>query len=97
VPESIKVAFHCFPDIKNPGSYTAPNGSWLPKAMVHPLAIGVPQFNFTEWWKVGEGATLREPFDVRDEIVPGLLRALEKVCNSLQEQASLLTMTAAGS
>jgi hypothetical protein len=82
VPESVRVAFHCFSDIRNPGSYTAPDGSQLLKGKVQPS--DTPQFNFTEWWMIGEGETMGEPFDVRDEVVVGLLHALEMVCSSLQ-------------
>jgi hypothetical protein len=35
---------------------------------------------------IGEGETMGEPFDVRDEIVVGLLHALEMVSTSLQLQ-----------
>ncbi|KAF8266110.1 hypothetical protein EI94DRAFT_1803596 [Lactarius quietus] len=75
VPESVRVAFHSFSDIRNPGSYTAPDGSQLPKGNVQ--QANTPQFNFTEWWEIGQGDTLSEPFDVRDEIVRELLRVLE--------------------
>ena len=29
VPESVRDAFPCFSNIRNPGSYTAPDESWL--------------------------------------------------------------------
>jgi hypothetical protein len=77
VPESIRVAFQSFSDIRNPGSYTTLDRSRLPQGKVEPSHA--PQFNFTEWWNIGEGETMREPFDVRDEVVAGLLHALEKV------------------
>jgi hypothetical protein len=84
VPESVRVAFHSFSDIRNPGSYAAPDGSRLPQGKVQPS--DAPQFYFTEWWIIGGGVTMGEPFDVRDEVVAGLLRALEMVCTSLQLQ-----------
>jgi hypothetical protein len=40
---------------------------------------GTSKFDFTEWWKVREGEILREPFDVRDEVVGAFMHALEKV------------------
>ncbi|KAF8265899.1 hypothetical protein EI94DRAFT_1803769 [Lactarius quietus] len=75
VPESVRVAFRSFSDIRNPGSYTTPDGSQLPKGNVQ--QANTPQFNFTEWWEIGQGDTLSEPFDVRDEIVRELLCVLE--------------------
>ncbi|KAF8257440.1 hypothetical protein EI94DRAFT_1817810 [Lactarius quietus] len=75
VPESVQDAFHSFLDIRNPGSYTATDGRQLPKGDIHKL--DAPHFNFTEWWKIGEGDTMGEPFDVRDELVEGLLHVLE--------------------
>jgi len=79
VPESIRVAFSSFADIRDPGSYTAPDESLLPQAKEWPSDTA--QFNFAEWWKMGEGETMGEPFDVRDELVEGLLRVLDVVCN----------------
>jgi hypothetical protein len=84
VPDSVRVAFHSFLDIRNPGSYTAPNGIRLLQSKVQPSDT-LP-FNFTEWWMIGEGETMGEPFDVRDEIVVGLLHALEMVSTLLQLQ-----------
>jgi len=81
VPESVRVAFHSFSDIKKPGSYTAPGRSWLPHGKVQPS--DTPQFTFREWWKIREGETLGEPFDVRDVLVKGLVDVLEKVCTVL--------------
>ena len=37
------------------------------------------KFNLTEWWKIPEGKKLTKPFDVGEELVAGLLRALEVV------------------
>ncbi|KAF8261035.1 hypothetical protein EI94DRAFT_1705857 [Lactarius quietus] len=75
VPESVQDAFHSFSDIRNPGSYTATDRRQLPKGDIH--KSDAPHFNFTEWWKIGEGDTMGEPFDVCDELVEGLLRVLE--------------------
>ncbi|KAF8258266.1 hypothetical protein EI94DRAFT_1708152 [Lactarius quietus] len=75
VPESVQDAFHSFLDIRNPGSYTATDGRQLPKGYIH--KSDAPHFNFTEWWKIGEGDTMGEPFDVRNELVEGLLHVLE--------------------
>ncbi|KAI9443816.1 hypothetical protein H4582DRAFT_2071289 [Lactarius indigo] len=74
VPESVRIAFCGFSDIRNPGSYMAPEANQQLEGMFQ--AAGIPQFNFTEWWKF-EGETMKEPFDVREEVVVGLLRALE--------------------
>ena len=95
VPESVRVAFHSFSDIGNPGSYTAHNGSWLLQSKFQPSAAR--SFNFTEWWTLREGETLGEPFDVCDEVVGGLLRALDMVCTLVQLQVLYLTRTTAGS
>jgi hypothetical protein len=78
VPESVRVAFHNFLDIRDPGSYAATDGSQLLQGKIQPS--NAPHFNFTEWWKLEEGETMGEPFDVRDEVVVGLLRSLEMVC-----------------
>ncbi|KAF8274186.1 hypothetical protein EI94DRAFT_1696129 [Lactarius quietus] len=43
-------------DIRNPGHYTAPDGSQLPKGNVQQAVA--PQFTFTEWWAIGQGDTL---------------------------------------
>jgi hypothetical protein len=77
VPLSIRVAFGSFSDIRDPGSYTAPDGSLLPQGKEQPSDTA--EFNFTEWWKIGEGETMGEPFDVRNEVVEGLLHALDMV------------------
>jgi hypothetical protein len=76
VPELIRVIFGSFSDIRDPGSYTAPNGSLLPQGKEQPLDTA--KFNFTEWWKIREGETMGEPFDVHNEVV-GLLHALDMV------------------
>ncbi|KAF8262962.1 hypothetical protein EI94DRAFT_1704381 [Lactarius quietus] len=75
VPELVWVAFYSFSDIRNPGSYTAPDGSQLLRGNVQQAVA--PQFTFTEWWAIGHGDTLSEPFDVHDEIVRELLHVLE--------------------
>jgi len=82
VPESVKVAFHSFSDIRTSGSYTAPDGSWLPHGKVQ--SSDTPLFKFREWWKIREGKTMRKPYDVRDVLVKGLVDLLEKVCTLLQ-------------
>jgi hypothetical protein len=79
VPESIRAAFGSFSDIGSPGSYTAAHGNLLPQSKEQPLDTA--QFNFTEWWKFGEGETMGEPFNVCDEVVEWLLHALDTVCN----------------
>jgi hypothetical protein len=85
VPESVRVAFRSFSDIGRSGSYAAPNGSSLSQGNLGKVQpSGTPQFNFTEWWKIGEGEAMGEPFDVRDEVVVGLLHALEMVCALLR-------------
>jgi hypothetical protein len=93
VPESVRVAFRSFSDIRNPGSYTAPDGSRLLQGEVQLSYIA--QFNFTEWWKIEEEETMREPFDVRNEVVAGLLHALETVCTLFHLQVLELTRTTA--
>ncbi len=77
VPEPVRVAFRSFSDIKNPGTYAAPDGSLLLQAGSRTSAD--PKFNLTEWWKVAEGEKLSKPFDVGEELAAGLLRALEMV------------------
>ncbi|KAH9016314.1 hypothetical protein EDB85DRAFT_1898188 [Lactarius pseudohatsudake] len=69
-----------FSDIRNLGTYATYNGNQKLKGKIQASAI--PQFNFTEWWKIGEGVAMKEPFDVRDELVPGLLHALEMEAGS---------------
>ena len=81
VPESVRVAFRSFSDIRNPGSYTAPDESWLPHHKVQ--SSGTPRFNFTEWWNIREGEILGEPFDIRDELPNVLVGFLERVCTLL--------------
>ena len=78
VPESIRIAFRSFSDIRVTGSYTAPDRSQLPTGSAVPLS-DAPQFNFTEWWNI-EGERIRSPFDIWDELIPKLLHALKKVC-----------------
>jgi hypothetical protein len=73
----VRIAFHSFSDIKNPGTYAAPEESLLPQTKRMILA-GL-KFNFTEWWKLPEGEKLSEPFDVGKELVAGLLGALDMV------------------
>jgi len=46
-----------------------------------------PKFNLTEWWKVTEGENLSKPFDIGEELVAGLLCALETVSALLCIQA----------
>lgn len=77
VPESIRIAFRSFSDIRNPGSYIAPNRSLLPQETDESADLG--RFGLKVWWVIREGETMGEPFDVRDEVVRGLLRAVEAV------------------
>lgn len=79
MPESIKIAFHCFSDIQVTCSYNAPDRSHVPTGGAVPLS-DPPQFNFTEWWNIRDGERIGGSFDIRDELIPELLRALEKVC-----------------
>ena len=85
MPEPVRIAFRSFSDIKNPDTYAAPDESLL-------LQSGSEKpfewkFNFTEWWKFEESEKLSAPFDVGEELVAELLRALETVCTSLCIQA----------
>jgi hypothetical protein len=77
VPEPIKVAFRSFSDIKNPGTYAAPEESVLFQ-VTHKTSFD-PNFNLTEWWKIAEGEKLSKQFNVREELVAGLLHVLEMV------------------
>ena len=77
MPEPVKIAFCSFSDINNPGIYAAPNKSLLPQAGHETSACS--EFNFTEWWKSAEGEKMSKPFDVREELVAGLLHTLEAV------------------
>lgn len=70
------IAFRSFSDIKDPGTYIAPDKSLLLQAGCKAL-IG-PKFNLTEWWNIG-GEKLSKPFDVGEELVAELLRVLEIV------------------
>lgn len=77
MPEPIKVAFRSFSDIKNPGTYAAPEESMLLQ-----VTYKTPfdsNFNLTEWWKIAEDEKLSKPFNVREELVAGLLHVLEMV------------------
>jgi hypothetical protein len=78
VPESIRVVFHSFLDIQVTGSYIAPNRSQLLTGTAS--QSDSLQFNFTEWWKIGEGEKIGGTFDVQNELIPALQHALEKVC-----------------
>ena len=78
VPESIRVAFSCFSDIRNIGSYTTPNRSLLPQGQPSQTS----RFNLTQWWLIGEGEMMGGPFDVRDEMVDRLLHLVELVRKS---------------
>jgi hypothetical protein len=78
VPELIRITFHHFLNIQVTGSYTTPYISQLLAGTV--LLSGAPQFNFTEWWNIGEGERIGGPFDVWKELIPELLHALQKVC-----------------
>jgi len=82
-------------DIRDPGTYTAPERNRQLQGKVQ--EPGILQFNFTEWWKFGEGEIMKEPFDVREEVVVGLLHALEMVCASFHLLVLKLTRTIAGS
>ena len=77
VPEPAKIAFCSFLDIKNLGTYSAPDESILLQAGSETLVN--QKFNLTEWWKIPEGEKLGKPFDVGNELVVGLLHALEIV------------------
>ncbi|KAH8993768.1 hypothetical protein EDB92DRAFT_1815424 [Lactarius akahatsu] len=69
-----------FSDIRDPGTYTTHNGNQ--KLNENIQASAIPQFNFMEWWKIGEGVEMKEPFDVGDELVAGLFHALEMEAGS---------------
>lgn len=56
-----------------------------------------PKFNLTEWWKIGEGGRLSEPFDVGEELVAGLLSALEMVRSLFYIQTLYSTRATEGS
>jgi len=77
IPESVRIAFCSFLDIKNPGTYAAPDRSLLIQA--GSKISGDPKFNLTEWWKVSKGEKLRKPFDIGEELVAGLWHAQEIV------------------
>ena len=77
MPEPVRVAFCSFSDIKNPGTFVAPDDSLLLQPVYNTLVD--PKFNITEWWKIAEGEKLSELFDVSEELVAALLRVLETV------------------
>jgi hypothetical protein len=78
VPKSVVIAFQSYSDIRDPGTYTAPDVTGLQQAQDKSSRI----FHscFTEWWRAGEREKLEEPFDFRNELVVMLLRVLEEVC-----------------
>ena len=82
MPESVRVSFHSFLDIRKPSSYTAPDASQLLQAKVQ--SPEAPCLNFMEWWKIREGEILGEPFDVCDELPKVLVHFLKMVCTLLQ-------------
>jgi len=57
--------------------YTEPNGS-LPLQGRSDTSVNT-KFNFTEWWKTPAGKNLNKPFDIGEELVAGLLHALDVV------------------
>jgi hypothetical protein len=77
VPEPVKIAFRSFSDIKNPGTYAAPDEILL--LQVECKTSVSSKFNFTEWWKSAEGEKMSKAFDIGEELVAGLLRVLEAV------------------
>ena len=85
IPEPVRIAFRSFSDIKNPRTYAEPDESLLLQARTK-ASIG-PKFNLTEWWKLAEGENLSKPFDVGEELVAGLLCALETVSAFFYMQA----------
>jgi len=78
VPEPVRIAFRSFSNIRNPGTFSAPKERLLLQAGCK--ASVDPKFDSTEWWKIAKGEQLREPFDVGEEMVDGLLEVLEMVC-----------------
>ncbi|KAH9014565.1 hypothetical protein EDB85DRAFT_2157326 [Lactarius pseudohatsudake] len=85
VPESVKIAFHSFSDIRNLGTYATSNQDQKLKGKGKVQASPTLPFSLTEWWNAGEGVVMKEPFDVHDELIAGLLRALK-----MQEAGSRL-------
>jgi hypothetical protein len=85
IPKLVRITFCSFSDIKNPRTYAEPDESLLLQAGSK-ASIG-PTFNFMEWWKVPEGENLSKPFDIGDELVAGLLYALEMVSALFYMQA----------
>lgn len=77
MPEPVKIAFRSFSDIRNPGTFRAPEGSLL--LLAGREASVDHKFNFTEWWKTEEGENLSKPFDIGEELILELLCALEMV------------------
>jgi hypothetical protein len=97
VPESVKIAFHSFSDIRNPGTYATSNRDQKLKGKGKVQALPILPFSLTEWWNFGEGVVMKEPFDVRDELIAGLLRALKMVCTLFHFQILEVTGAAAAS
>jgi hypothetical protein len=77
VPEPVRIAFRSFFGIESPGTYEEHDEVLLLQAR-YKTPVG-SRFNFTEWWRIAEGERLRKPFDVGEELVAGLLHALEVV------------------
>ncbi|KAH9022873.1 hypothetical protein EDB85DRAFT_2151483 [Lactarius pseudohatsudake] len=82
VPESVKIAFHSFSDIRNLGTYATSNQDQKLKGKGKVQASPTLAFSLTEWWNAGEGVVMKEPFDVHDELIAGLLCALKMEAGS---------------
>ena len=80
IPGPVRIAFRCFSDIKDPGTYSAPDESLVLQARSE-TSVDL-KFNLTEWWKVEGGEKLSKPFDVGEELAVALLQALEMVSAS---------------
>jgi hypothetical protein len=73
----VKIAFRSFSDIKNPETFAAPDENLLLQTRFGTSVN--PNFDLTEWWRIGEDKSLSKPFDVSEELAAALLRALEMV------------------
>ncbi|KAH9038879.1 hypothetical protein EDB85DRAFT_2141449 [Lactarius pseudohatsudake] len=82
VPESVKITFHSFSNIRNPGTYATSNWDQKLKGKGKVQASPTLPFSLMEWWNFGEGMVIKEPFDVCDELIAGLLRALKMEAGS---------------
>jgi hypothetical protein len=73
VPEPVRIAFHSFSDIKNLGTYAAPEESLLLQTWSMTRISEGPNFHLPKWWEIPEGEKMSKPFNVGEQLVIELL------------------------